>query len=175
MNGWPALTLRVEMPATLRLTKYGTCAFTSPPCRSWITCQPPRPSGICTLLVSVPSEAAVPVPSGTETKLQQVPVQLTRLPTTVDQTRVTGWLGASPFAETSTFDRIGPVLEFTVADAWPAVRPRVARVVFASRVGATEAGQSICCFGSPASFVTVNVNVFPVAHGIGACGMLRYS
>src|SRR6478609_3364508 len=96
-----------DWPTTLRFTKYGTCAFTSPPCRSWMTCQPPRPSGTRTVDFSVPSAAAVALASGTETKLQQVPVQLTRLPTTVDHTRLTGWFAARPLADTPTLDRIG--------------------------------------------------------------------
>ena len=48
-------------------------------------------------------------------------------------------------------------------------------VVLALSVGVTVTGQSICCFGRPASLVTVKLNVFPVAHGIGAWGMFRYS
>ena len=61
-----------------------------------------------TLFVSVPSGAAVAVPSGTETNVQQVPVQLTRLPTTVDQTRLTAALGVRPEAVTATFDSTVP-------------------------------------------------------------------
>src|SRR6266498_2789773 len=130
------------MPATLRLTKYGTCALTSLPWRSWITCQPPSPSGISTVLFSEPSAAAVPLASGTETKLQQVPLQLTRLPTTVDHTRLTGRLGVSPAAETSTFERTGPEVEDRLADALPTLPPTAASVVLASRVGVTATGQS---------------------------------
>src|SRR5215208_6025639 len=140
VNGWPALSRSFEtpLPTMLRLTKYGTCAFTAPPWRSWTTCHPPSPSGTCTLLFSVPSAPAVPAPRGTETKLQQVPLQLTRLPTTVDQTRLTGVLGVSPLAETSTFDITGPEPEDNVADALPAALPLTAAiVVFASSVGVT--------------------------------------
>ena len=114
------------------------------------------------------------MPSGTETKLQHVPLQFTRLPTTVDHTRLTGALGARPFAETSTFDMTGPADEDSVAVALPLAPPlTAASVVFASSVGVTATGQSSRGFGRPASFVTVNVKLFPVAHGIGDCGRLR--
>src|SRR6516165_7993370 len=103
--------------------------MTEPFCSSWITCQPPSPSGTCTVLVSAPSADAVPAPSGTETKLQHVPVQLTRLPTTVDHTRLTGALGVSPVAETSTFESTGPEVDDTFAVALPAVVPRAESVV----------------------------------------------
>src|SRR6266568_6639623 len=146
------------MPATLRLTKYGTCAFTWPACMSWMTCQPPRPSGTETLLVNEPSAAAVPLPSGTETKLQHVPVQLTRLPTTVDQTRSTGAPGVRPAAETSTLERMGPAVELRRALAEPAPRFAADSVVLASSVGATLAGQSSRCRGRPASLLTLNEN-----------------
>ncbi len=125
------------------------------------------------MLFRAPSAPAVPVPSGTETKLQQVPLQLTRLPTTVDHTRLTGRLGVSPAAETSTFERTGPEVEDRLADALPTLPPTAASVVLASRVGVTATGQSMRCFGRPASFVTLNVNRCPFAHGIGDWGMLR--
>src|SRR6266498_6124684 len=130
------------MPATLRLTKYGTCALTSLPWRSWITCQPPSPSGISTVLFSEPSAAAVPLASGTETKLQQVPLQLTRLPTTVDHTTPTGAPAVSPVAETSTFESTGPDVELREAEPFADARPAADSVVRASTVGATETGQS---------------------------------
>ena len=82
------------LPTMLRLTKYATCAFVWPFWMSWTTCQPPRPSGTLILLVREPSAAVVGVPSGTETNAQHVPVQLTRLPTTVAHSRSTGVFGS---------------------------------------------------------------------------------
>ena len=54
-------------------------------------------------VLTEPSAAAVAVPSGTETICQQVPVQFTRLPTTVAQSSETGLPGSSPVAVTPTF------------------------------------------------------------------------
>src|SRR3954470_6481624 len=98
VKGVPAFSLSADkpLPATLRLTKYGTCAITLPFCMSWITCQPPSPSGTWICEFSDPSAAELGLPSGIETKLQHVPEQLTRLPTTVDHTRSTSALGFSP-------------------------------------------------------------------------------
>ena len=110
-----------------------------------------------------------------ETKLQHVPVQLTRLPTTVDHSRSTGAFGVRPLAETVTFDSTAPLVESSFATAVPeASRPVAERVVFASSVGTTFAGQSTCGFGRPLSFVTVKANLKPVPHGIGDCWMFRY-
>ena len=67
------------------------------------------------LLVSEPSAVAVALPSGTETNDQQVPVQLTRLPTTVDHSMSTGAFGVRPLAVTATF-------ELTCPSTWRAVR-----------------------------------------------------
>ena len=102
----PAFMPSVEtLPAMLRLTKYGTCAFTFPFCMSWTTCQPPSPSGTVIVASSASRSAvAVAVPSGTETKLQHVPVQLTRFPTTVDHSSSTGAFGTSPDAVRSTLE-----------------------------------------------------------------------
>ena len=81
---------------------------------------------------------------------------------------------AHPLALTSTFESTGPADEERVAVALPLAPPLTAEsVVFASSVGDTATGQSIRGFRSPASFVTVNVKCFPVAHGIGDCGRLR--
>src|SRR5512132_1189966 len=134
---------------------------------SWMTCQPPRPSGTETLAVSVPSAAAVAFPSGIETKLQQVPLQFTRLPTTVDQTRSTAAPGFRPDAVTPTFESTGPDVELSLAAAVvvPAASPLPDRVVRASSVGAAATGQSIRWRGRPPSLVTLNVNRLPTAHG----------
>src|SRR6266496_3412802 len=126
---------------------------------SWTTCQPPRPSGIVIELASPPPAVVVGVPSGTETNVQHVPVQLTRLPTTVDHSRSTGVFGTRPCAASAT--RVFTVPEDDASCA----------VVFASSVGATLAGQSIRAFGRPLSFVTVNDITVPSPHGIGDCWM----
>ena len=68
-------------------------------------------------LVSVPAPATVAFPSGTETKLQHVPLQLTRFPTTVDQTRSTLAPGVRPAAETLTFESTWPDVELSRAVA----------------------------------------------------------
>src|SRR5262249_31144189 len=137
VKGWPALTFKtLPPPTTLRFTKYGTCALVSPFWSTCTTCQPPSPSGMVTSLDSVPSGAAVAWRSGTETNVQHVPVQLTRLPTTVDQTRLTGALGVSPEAVTSTFDRTAPAVELSLAVAVvEAASPVAIIVVRASSVG----------------------------------------
>src|SRR5512132_282592 len=132
------------MPTTLRFTKYGTCALTLSPSSTWTTCQPPRPSGTAMWLAIVPSARAVALPSGTDTKVQQVPLQFTRLPTTVDQTRATRALGVKPVAETSTFERTGPEVELSRAEAVvSAASPVADSVVGALSVGSTATGQSI--------------------------------
>src|SRR5690348_17050392 len=142
---------------------------------TWTTCQPPRPSGTLMLLDSVPVADAVDVPSGTETNDQHVPVQLTRLPTTVDHSRSTGAFARRPVAETPTFVFTAPACDESVAAAVEArSRPASWSVVFASSVGATFAGQSMRAFGRPASFVTVNDITLPLPHGIGDCWMFRY-
>ena len=87
--------------------------LTLPACDTCTTCQPPRPSGTVICLCSEPSAPAVPPPSGTSTKLQHVPVQLTRLPTTVDQDSVTGAFGVSPVAVSWTRERIAPLVELS--------------------------------------------------------------
>ena len=75
---------------------------------------------------------------------------------------------------TSTFERTGPAVELSVADALAAPASAVAdSVVRASSVGVTFAGQSMRCVGRPASFVTVNVNRCRPPTGIGDCGMFR--
>src|SRR6266545_312442 len=128
-----------------------------------------------TRAASVPSAPAVAVPSGTETKLQQVPVQLTRLPTTVDHWRSTDAPGVRPLALRSTFDSTIPAEELRRAVASPpAARPVAWSVVFASSVGATFTGQSRRGAGRPGSFVTLNLNSSPVPQGIGDCSMFRY-
>src|SRR6266536_3364460 len=137
---------------------------------SWITCQPPRPSGIWTDAVIEPSAAAVAFPRGIDWNVQHVPVQLTRLPTTVDHSRSTGAPGVRPEAVTPTFDSTWPLEELSLADAAPAFESSAeASVVLASTVGETDNGQSIRARGGPASFGTVNVKRPPVAHGIGDC------
>src|SRR5262249_40564088 len=144
-------------------------------CLTWTTCQPPRPSGTVIFVESVPDAEAVAVPSGTETNDQHVPVQLTRLPTTVDHSSVTGAFGVSPPADRSTLVVTAPDCELRLAVAADDVsRPASCNVVFASSVGATWSGQSIRAFGRPASFVTVNDITLPVPHGIGDCWMFRY-
>src|SRR5262249_12133073 len=175
VKGWPALTFKtLPPPTTLRFTKYGTCALVSPFWSTCTTCQPPSPSGMVTSLDSVPSGAAVAVPSGTETNVQHVPVQLTRLPTTVDQTRLTGALGVSPEAVAPTCEGRAPAVEVSLAVAVvEGAGPVAIIVVRASGVGVTLAGQSIRVGGAPASFVTVNVKRPPTAHGMGDCGMFR--
>ena len=101
-------------------------------------------------------------------------MQLTRLPTTVDQTRSTGAPGVSPVAATSTFERTGPVVELSVAVAARAGEAEAASVVVVRRASARPVtGQSMRGVGRPSSFVTVNVNVAPVPHGIGDCWMFR--
>ena len=87
--------------------------LTFPACQTCTTCQPPRPSGTVIGLCSEPSAPAVPPPSGTSTKLQHVPVQLTRLPTTVDQDSVTGAFGVPPVAVSWTRERIAPLVELS--------------------------------------------------------------
>src|SRR5581483_11380240 len=146
-----------------------------PFCRSWTTCQPPSPSGTVIGDAIEPSAFAVVLPSGTETKLQHVPVQLTRLPTTVAHSMSTGTFGVRPPAVRLTFELTMPVEDERFAVAAPVV-PAEARlsVVFASSVGATFAGQSTRAFGRPRSFVTLNEKVAPVPHGIGDCWMFRY-
>ena len=109
--------------AKLRFTKNGTWAIVVPPWTSCRACQPPRPSGTVIFVFSVPSAAAVAVPSGMAENAQQVPLQLTRLPTTVAHCRVTGALGVSPLPETSTFVRIWPLV--TLNDAVAVVVPAV--------------------------------------------------
>src|SRR5262249_54521143 len=130
----------------------------------WITCttcQPPRPSGTCTVVFSVPSAPAVAVPSGTDTNVQHVPAQLTRLPTTVDHSRSTGWPAVRPVAVRSAFVSTGPLVVLRLATAVPAVSLLTSSVVLASTVGATFAGQSIAGAGRPLSFVTLNANLKP--------------
>src|SRR6266496_1066086 len=142
---------------------------------SWTTCQPPRPSGIVIELASPPPAVVVGVPSGTETNVQHVPVQLTRLPTTVDHSRSTGVFGTRPCAASAT--RVFTVPEDDASCAVAFVDDDVlasCSVVFASSVGATLAGQSIRAFGRPLSFVTVNDITVPSPHGIGDCWMFRY-
>ena len=111
--------------------------------------------GVC----NEPSAAAVPPPSGTSTKLQHVPVQLTRLPTTVDQDSVTGAFGIKPLAVSWTRERIAPLVELncTREPAVSAVRFASDKVVRASIVGLTTVGHSTRTGGTPASFVTVNL------------------
>ena len=76
---------------------------------------------------------------------------------------------------TSTFELTAPADDERVACAAVLEETPVScSVVFASSVGATFAGQSICAFGRPLSFVTVKWNFSPVPHGIGDCWMLRY-
>ena len=55
------------------------------PLTIWITWKPPRLSGMVTSVDDEPF-TTVAVPSGIALKDQQTPVQLTRFPTTVDQT-----------------------------------------------------------------------------------------
>ena len=74
-----------------------------------------------------------------------------------------------------TFDSTAPADELSFALAVVvAASPVSCSVVLASRVGATFCGQSTCGFGRPLSFVTVNVDLKPMPHGIGDCWMLRY-
>ncbi len=95
------------------------------------------------VLWSDPSADAVALPSGTETKDQQVPEQLTRLPTTVDHSTSTGAPAVRPEAETSTFVFTVPAVDDRCAVAEPvAASPVAAIVVRASTVGATLTGQS---------------------------------
>src|SRR6185436_19429628 len=98
----PALTIFGTL-TRLRLTRYDVCAITLSPWSIRTTCQPPSPSGTSNDVLTEPSAAAVVVPSGTETVCQHVPVQFTRLPTTVAQSSDTGLPGWSPVAETPTF------------------------------------------------------------------------
>src|SRR5512141_25865 len=106
-------------------------------------------------------------------KAQQVPVQLTRLPTTVAHCRATGAFGVSPAAETSTFVRIWPLV--TLSEAVAAVAPAIdftaLRVVVGDMVGVTFIGQSMRAAGRPASLVTVKMNFLLPAQGFGDCGM----
>src|SRR4029453_6512878 len=96
---------------------------------------------------SVPSAAAVPPPSGWVTNVQQVPVQFTRLPATVAQSRVTGWFGVSPATETATFVATAPLARSreTVASAF-GEKVSADIVVRAETVGFTATGQSIRVF-----------------------------
>ena len=95
-----------------------------------------------TELASEPSAPEVVLPSGTDTNDQQVPVQLTRLPTTVDHSRSTGAFGVRPFAVKSTFVLTVPDDEASEALAAAAAREAAVSwsVVFASSVGATLDG-----------------------------------
>src|SRR3954453_21178882 len=140
---------------------------------TWTTCQPPRPSGTEIVLDTEPPASAFGVPSGTETNVQHVPVQLTRLPTTVDHSRSTGALGVSPDAGSDTAELTAPEVDESCALALVSVESSCS-VVFASSVAATFAGQSMRAFGRPASLVTVKCMTFPVPHGIGDCWMFRY-
>src|SRR4051794_29797874 len=127
------------------------------------------------LVLSDPSAPAVAVPSGSETKFQHVPVQLTRLPTTVDHDRSTRSFGVNPAAVTSTFVRIWPDVELSCAVALDELSSvAAASVVRWSIVGATVAGHSLRVAGTPASFVIVNFIRWLSVHGTGDCFMFRY-
>ena len=109
------------------------------------------------LPASGPLDVVVDVPSGTETKAQHVPVQLTRLPTTVAHSRSTGVFGIRPLAVMATCELTAPEVDASCAVApEPVEADASCSVVFASSVGATLAGQSMRAFGRPLSFVTLN-------------------
>ena len=123
----------------------------------------------------MPLAEAVVLPSGIETKLQHVPVQLTRLPTTVAHWRSTARSASDRAAVTPTFVITAPEVDVRLAVELVAVpSPAASSVVRVASVGATFAGQSIRAAGRPLSFVTMKLNVKPVPHGIGDCSMLRY-
>ena len=123
---------------------------------------------------SVPSAAAVALPRGTGTKLQHVPVQLTRLPTTVDQMRSTGAFGVSPVAVTFVFARIWPLDEASSAVAsLSGARLAAESVVLASIVGLTLAGHSVLGARFALPFVSVNFSRWLSVHGTGDCSMFR--
>ena len=112
---------------------------------------------------------------GVDENAQQVLAQSTRLPTTVDQTRLTGAPVDRPVAVRATLVPTGPRDDaseaFTVELT---ARPLVANVVRALTVGATSTGQSIDTGGGPASLVTVKVTLAPFVYGIGDWGTFRY-
>src|SRR3954454_12285323 len=118
---------------------------------TWTTCQPPRPSGTEIFDEMVPPGPAVGLPSGTDTNVQQVPVQLTRLPTTVDHSRSTGAFGVRP--EAMMFTRVFTAPFVDESCAFEPLWESSCSVVFASSVGATCDGQSTRAFGRPLSFV----------------------
>src|SRR5579859_2715415 len=112
VKGLPSFTTREDTPrpTMLSLTKKGTSAAVLP---SWInctTCQPPRPSGTVIFVLSAPPEG-VAWPSGIETMVQHVPLQFTRLPTTVDHTRFTGASDFNPEAVSPTFVFTAPEVD----------------------------------------------------------------
>jgi len=110
---------------------------------------------------SVPPDG-VAVPIASDTKAQHVLVQLTRLPTTVDQTNWTGADDERPEAVRPTAVFTRPLLSASVAfTLLLAARPLARSVVRALRVGATSTGQSMEDGGGPLSPVTVNVTVAP--------------
>src|SRR3954452_1832435 len=107
---------------------------------TWTTCQPPSPSGTVIFVETLPAASAVGVPSGTDTNVQQVPVQLTRLPTTVDHSRSTGAFAVRPDALIETAELTAPDVDESDAVALVVV-DNSCSVVFASNVGSTFAGQ----------------------------------
>src|SRR4029453_2467683 len=105
---------------------------------------PPKPSGTSNDVCHEPSAAALPFPIGTEAIVQHVPVQLTRLPTTVPSASSTGWLGARPATETATLRPTAPDVDSSLTLApLVASRPVADMVVRVSTVGFTFHGQSV--------------------------------
>src|SRR5512146_117224 len=125
-------------------------------------------------LESAPPPSAFAEPSGTVESAQQVPEQLTRLPTTVAHWSSAGAFGTSPVAVMPTFVPTVPACDASRAAAvFDVAGPARPRVVLASRVAATGAGKSRLAFGGPLSFVILK-NIFaPVVHGSGDCGTFR--
>src|ERR1017187_2274613 len=141
---------------------------------SWTTCQPPSPSGTVMVVFSDPPTGEA-VPSGVDAKAQQVLAQSTRLPTTVDQTRLTGEAVDRPDAVSVTLVSTGPIDDASAAVTLVlTARPLVANVVRALTVGATSTGQSIEGAGATAPWVTVKVTLAPFVYGIGDWGTFRY-
>ena len=90
------------------------------------------------------------MPNGVDANIQHVLAQSTRLPTTVDHTRLTGAGDVRPDAVSATFVSTGPIVEAIVASTLLlTARPLVASVVRALTVGATSTGQSMAGPGLP--------------------------
>jgi hypothetical protein len=102
-------------------------------------------------------------PRGVEANIQHVLAQSTRLPTTVDQTRLTGADDERPVALSATLVSTGPLVDARVASTLlVTARPLAPKVVRALTVGATLTGQSMEGPGASLSWVTVKMTLVPL-------------